>query len=177
MTEPQAERIKKDIQKFIAGFGLKIVIKTNLKIADLLDVTFDLSKETYSPCKKNKTGNQPLYINTQSNHPPMIIKHLPGAISRRISDISSNQETFDKAKPDYEKALQDSRYTEELLYVKTPDNEDLSKSKKKKRKQNIIGHTVKLLYTSRVACVGFILSPKTVPNVSAYRLDSLFQER
>ena len=43
---------------------------------------------------------------------------------------------FDKAKPDYEKALQDSGYTEDLLYVKTPENKDLNK--KKKRKQNII---------------------------------------
>ena len=136
MTGPQAERIKNDIQKFFAGLGLKIVIKTNLKIADFLNVTFDLSKETYSP--NEKPGNQPLYINTQSNHPPTIIKHLPAAVSRRISDISFNRETFDKAKPDYEKALQDSGYTEELLYVKTPDSEDLNKSKTKKRKRNII---------------------------------------
>ena len=85
-----------------------------------------------------KTGNQPLYTNTQSSHSLMIIKHLPAAISRRISDISCNQEIFDQAKPDYDKALRDSRYTEELLYVKTSDNEDLDKSKKKKRKRNII---------------------------------------
>ena len=32
--------------------------------------------------------------------------------------------------------------------------------------------------TSRVVCVGLlILSPNTVPNVSVYRLDSLFQEQ
>ena len=32
--------------------------------------------------------------------------------------------------------------------------------------------------TSRVVCVGLlILSPKTVPNVSGYRPDSLFQEQ
>ena len=68
VTGPQAERIRKDIHKFFAGLGLKIVIKTNLKIVDFLDVTFDLSKETYFPYKK--PGNHPLYINTQSNHPP-----------------------------------------------------------------------------------------------------------
>ena len=85
-----------------------------------------------------KPGNQPLYIDTQSNYPPSIIKHLPAAISRRISDISCNQGTFDEAKPDHEKALEDSGYTEELLYDKTPDNEDLNKSKKNKRKRNII---------------------------------------
>ena len=32
--------------------------------------------------------------------------------------------------------------------------------------------------TSRVVCVGlFIVSPKTAPNVSMYRLNSLFQEQ
>ena len=54
VTGPQAERIKKDIQKFLVGIGLKIVIKTNLKIADFLDVTFDVSKATYSPYKKTR---------------------------------------------------------------------------------------------------------------------------
>ena len=145
VTGPQAERIKKDIQKFFVGLGLKIVIKTNLKIVDFLDVTFDLSKESYSPY--TKPGNHPLCINTQSNHPPTIIKHLLAVISRRISDISCNQEIFDKAKLDYEKALRDSGYTEELLYVKTSDNEDLHKSKKKREKEILAGlihHTVKM---------------------------------
>ena len=114
------------------GLGLKIVIKTNFKIVDFLDVTFDLSTETYHPTKK--TGNQLFYINTESNQPPTIIKHLPVAISRRISDVSCNQEIIDKAKQDYDKALRDSGYTEDLLYVKTPENKDLNK--KKKRKQN-----------------------------------------
>ena len=66
----------------------------------------------------------------------MIIKHLPAAISRRISDILCNQEIFDKAKPDYEKELRDSGYADNLLHVKTPENKDLNK--KKKRKRNII---------------------------------------
>ena len=60
---------------------------------------------------------------------------MSASISRRRSDISCNQEIFDKAKPDYEKALPDSGYTEDLLYVKTPENKDLNK--KKKRKRNI----------------------------------------
>ena len=56
VTGPQAERIKKDIQKFFVDLDLKIVIKTNLKIADFLDVTFDLSKEAYSPTKNQETS-------------------------------------------------------------------------------------------------------------------------
>ena len=42
---------------------------------------------------------------------------------------------FDKAKPGYEKALRDSGYTEDLLYLKKPGNKDLNK--KMKRIRNI----------------------------------------
>ena len=67
VTGPQAERIKKDIQKFFVGLGLKIVIKTNLKIVDFLDVTFDLSKETYSPSKKTR---KPAALHQNPVQPP-----------------------------------------------------------------------------------------------------------
>ena len=73
-----------------------------------------LSTGTYYPYMK--PNDKPLYINVQSNHPPSIIRQLPAAINRRINDISCNQETFDKAKPCYEEALQASGYTEKLSY-------------------------------------------------------------
>ena len=40
-----------------------------------------------------------MYIHKQSNHPPNIIKNLPASISRRISDISYDEEIFRKASP------------------------------------------------------------------------------
>ena len=43
----EADRLRKDITKFFKDeFELKITIKTNLKIVNFLDVTFDLSRQS-----------------------------------------------------------------------------------------------------------------------------------
>ena len=86
-----------------------------MKIVNYLDVTFDLTKASYYPYRK--PNNQPLYINTKSNHPPNIIKQLPASINRRISNNSCNEHEFDKAKPIYDTALKDSGYTDTLTYI------------------------------------------------------------
>ena len=90
ISGPQADRIKKDIKRIFVELGLKIEIKTNLKIVDFLDVTFNLTNGMYYPFKER--NNTPTYINTKSNHPPTIIKNLPASIVRRISDLSQNEE-------------------------------------------------------------------------------------
>ena len=47
---------------------------------------------TYKPYQKS--NDEPLYIDKQSNHPPSIPRQLPKPISKRISEISSNEEMF-----------------------------------------------------------------------------------
>ena len=73
-----------------------------------------------------------MYIHRQSNHPPSIIKNLPASISRRISDISCDEETFKKATPIYDDALKSSGYAESLSYTN-----DQPKRKRKNRQRNI----------------------------------------
>ena len=73
------------------------------------------------------------YINKQSNHPPIIIKNLPASISRRISGISCDEETFHKAAPAYNDALKSSGYAERLSFV-----EKQPKTKCRSRQRNII---------------------------------------
>ena len=128
----QADRIKKDIKRIFVKLGLKIEIKTNMKIVDFLDVTFNLTNGMYYPFKK--PNNTPTYINTKSNHPPTIIKNLPASIGRRISDLSQNEEIFSKAKPYYQEALKSSGYNEKILYT----NERKSTSRKRSGKRKII---------------------------------------
>jgi hypothetical protein len=111
---PTSDRIRKDIVNIFKELGLKITIKTNLKIVDFLDVTFNLVTGTYQPY--NKPNDQPLYINKKSNHPPNIIKAIPESISRRINNISSNKDIFDAAAPFYNKALAASGYAEKIEY-------------------------------------------------------------
>ena len=57
---PQAESIKKDFQKNFQRNDLNIVIKSNLKIVNYLDVTVNLANNTYKHFSKPK--NEIIYI-------------------------------------------------------------------------------------------------------------------
>ena len=107
------------------GVGFKIEIETNLKIVNFLDVTFNLANSTYRPYRK--PNDNLMYIHTSSNHPPQIIKHLPDSIEERLSSNSFNEQVFNSAKPEYEKALKDSGYKNVKLNYK---------ARKEQRKKN-----------------------------------------
>ena len=82
-----------------------------------------------------------MYIHKDSNHPPSITKHLPAAINRTISSLSSDEQTFNSVAPTYDSALKQSNYKTTLQYTTTETpltNESQSKSEKRKRTRNII---------------------------------------
>ena len=81
--------------------GLSIVVDTNLKSADFLDVTFDLDKNISKPYRK--PINSPIYIDKNSNQPPNILKQLPKSIAKRISGTLSSEEIFNKSIKIYSK--------------------------------------------------------------------------
>ena len=120
------ERAKKGIVKVFKKFDRKITIDTNLKVTNFLDVTFDLETGSYKPFRK--PGDDPLYINASSNHPPNILRNKPAAISKRISDISSNKQVFDDAAPIYRAALTNSGFLNDMEF-----SEKTSEKVKKKR--------------------------------------------
>lgn len=128
----KADRIRKDITKVFHDLGLKITIEIQLKIVNYLDITLNLTDGTYSPYRK--PNDQPLYINTKSNHPPSIIKQLPAAISKRISDISHDKDVFEKSAPLYDDALKASGYNEKLSYTE----KNVAGKRKKNRQRKII---------------------------------------
>ena len=109
-----AEKMKKGIKEVFNQAGLKITIETNQKVVNYLDITLNLLTEKYYPYRK--PGNTPLYVNARSNHPPSILKQLPKAISKRISDLSCSKKEFDKAAPAYNDALKSSNFPEQLTY-------------------------------------------------------------
>ena len=79
--------------------GLRITIETNQKVVNYLDITLNLlTEKCYS---YRKPGNTPMYINARSNHPPSILKQLPKAISKRISDLSCRAKKNSTAQPLY----------------------------------------------------------------------------
>ena len=91
---PELEKIKKKICKIFKDNDLNITIKINLHITEYLDVTFNLKTGKYHPYREK---NSFLYIHKQSNYPPSIIKRIPSIFSKRLPDISSDKEHFDKA--------------------------------------------------------------------------------
>ena len=103
LSGPEIERLKKNVVKTIKDCGINIIIEVNLHTVNYLDITFDLQKDTYLHYRK--PDNPPASINNCSNHPPTIIKQLPKSISKRLFDLSSNEEIFEKTTPAYSDAL------------------------------------------------------------------------
>ena len=95
--------MRKNIIKIFKYVRLKIEIKTNLKIVDFLDVTFNLENGTYPPYKK--PNGSLLYISTSSNQLPQVIKKLPTSINKRLNKSSSCKQGFEESKLEYESAL------------------------------------------------------------------------
>ena len=91
------------------GYSRNVIFKSLwklLKCTDFLDVNMDLTSGKYWPFRKQ--NSELLYINTKSNHPPNIIKHIPAAITHRIASLSCNNEEYVKALPAYKEALESS---------------------------------------------------------------------
>ena len=117
---PVLDRMRKDVILIFKNEGLSITIETNLIETDCLDVTFNLLTGKYFPLRK--VSNKPLYINAKSNHPHAIIKELPKMINKRLSELSCNQEEFNKAKPLHKEALSESNYKASLKFEKPQYN-------------------------------------------------------
>ena len=131
------ERTRKKITRVFQVRGLRITSKGNLSRTDFLDLCFDLNEEAYIPYRK--PNNTRLYIHAQSNHPPIIKKHLPQMIGQRISDLSCDKAAFEKAAPEYNQALQKSGFKHTIMYKPLQSSPHRSNNNnKKKRKRNII---------------------------------------
>ena len=72
-------------------------------MVEFLDVTLDLNTGLYKPFMK--PNDTPIYVNKNSNHPPKILKNIPAAVNRRLSNISANENVFKEAIPPYQNAL------------------------------------------------------------------------
>ena len=100
------ENSKKKICQIFREIGLKIIIEANKKVVDFLDVELDLYRDQYKPFLK--PNNTLLYVNSQSNHPPSIIKNIPLSVNKRLCELSSSEEIFTQAAKPYQEALEKS---------------------------------------------------------------------
>ena len=130
----EIKRQRKAIIKLFKECGLNITLQTNLKIVNFLDVEMNLDTVTYRPYRK--PDNIPIYTNRKSNHPPTMIKEIPKAIAKRISDISSNEAVFNESIPIYSDALRKSGFHGNSTFI--PKITNTKTNKKKTRKCKII---------------------------------------
>ena len=72
------------------------------------------------------------YINTSSNHPPQIIKHLTQTISEKLFKNSSSAEVFEESELDYEEALKKCGCKARLQYIEP----NLQQNNQKKNTEN-----------------------------------------
>ena len=77
-TPQRIEKIKKSLCEIFKDNGLKITIEANLDVVNFLDVTLNLTRNSFAPY--TKPGNTTVYVHARSNHPPNITKSIPLAI-------------------------------------------------------------------------------------------------
>ena len=101
-----ADRARRDLIKIFNDLVLKITAEGNQKIVHLFDVTFDLTTSKYY--LDRKPNDDPLYVNSPSNHPPSFLTQLPRSINNRLSQLSCDEATFKTASAPYQDALKRS---------------------------------------------------------------------
>lgn len=133
----RADCLRKDLIRIFQSCGLSITVQTNLKSVSFLDTTLDLNTGEHQPYKK--PNDDVVYIDYLSNHPPTIIKNLPPAIGKRISELSSTKDIFKKAAPTYNEALKSSGYGEAIEYnvADNPTTQSRTRRKKRRHRQTI----------------------------------------
>ena len=82
--------------------GLRIEISSNLKIVNLLDVSLNISNNSYKPFSKSNAI--PTY-NVNSTHPASLVKQIPEAINIRINRYNSSKNIFNNNKDSNKEAL------------------------------------------------------------------------
>ena len=104
------ENLKKQLHKDIGDLGLRVTFDKVQMGVEYLDIRMDLVTNTYSPYMK--PSDNPLYVDTRSNHPPSVFKAVPRGVARRIATNSSSEEIFKAAQTPYLTSLRTAHYPE-----------------------------------------------------------------
>ena len=130
-----ADITRKMLHDVFQQIGLKITAQVNHQLVNFLDITLNLNNGNFAPFRK--ANNNPLYVNSKSNHPPSVIRQIPKSVNQRLSSLSSDQQSFDSCKPFYEHALTHSNYNVPLEYSNCNPT-TISSTTKRRRQRNII---------------------------------------
>ena len=111
---------------------LSVSMKQKGHTVNVLDVTLttDGSHKPYKKPNSNIT-----YVSRASNHPPNISRNIPTSIKKKLNTISSSEDEFDNSKDDYQKALFEAGYMDELKY--DPEHNKTTRTSRR-RKRNMV---------------------------------------
>ena len=113
------DRSRQNIIAFFKQPGFQITIEINLKLTDFLDIYLDLENDKFYLYRK--PNDTPFYVHRESNHPLNILKQLSKMTSKRLSNLSCNEDEFIKASDEYQNVLKNSGFKDKLVY--TPSNQ------------------------------------------------------
>ena len=130
-SDTKIKSIKNRLKAIFDSIGLEMVVDLKLTKVDFLDVSMDLSDDSFKPFRK--PNDTPVYVHKLSNHPPHVSKNLPKAINKRINQLSSSEQIFNNSKHDYEVALKKSGHHQTLTYRPNADSNNRKKRKQRNR--------------------------------------------
>lgn len=134
---PLTLKIQKKIIRAFKLLGFRIEISSEPKIVDYLDITLNLTNNTFK--LYHKDNETPTYINVNSNHFKTIVKQIPTTINTRISQWSSNVNIFN------ENVLQKSGFKNKSSYLIPINNTKTPGIKRRHRKRKTIWFNPTLL--------------------------------
>ena len=127
----EIDDINKIICEVFRSHGLEITVDANKKRVKFLDVEFDLENNTFKPYIKENDVR--LYVHKNINHPPSITKNIPDSVNRRLSALSSDEQSFLSVSDKYQQALTNSANTYKLAYKPPNQTQKRHRSRKKGR--------------------------------------------
>ena len=121
-----------------------------------------------------KLNNTLLYIHSESNHPPSIIKQLPSLTNRRISNLSCNENEFNMAKLLYESALKSSGFNCSMNFKarKTKPKQVENARRNRNRKITLLNPPYSLNVKTKIGKVFLELVRKHFPR--SHKLNKIF---
>ena len=78
------------------------------------NVTLSLENSIYCPYLKD--NNKIIYVNTESNNPPSIIKQLPKSMELTLSQLLANEEIFKNSVTPCNEALMKAGHKHQMSY-------------------------------------------------------------
>ena len=102
------------VKHYPGNFGLNITTEICRRVINFLDVTFNLTYNSYRPY--SKPNNTAIYVNKKSNHSRNIIQMIPTSVNRRLSYISSDKDEFIASSQEYQKSLNEAGDDHKLIF-------------------------------------------------------------